>query len=165
MIKVSSLILNHYLDKERIFSLHINFNYVMKKIKFYTIGLFIIAMFCSCHSSRQNLSASNDLFRIKSIRIQKSSLYVIEATKGNSTYKILSIKDTIPANSTKIRVGKFYDLQLKRIYPQENMIFNLGIKAAIYGDYEFKIEKKYHYSLYRALNLKGIYFISAKSED
>lgn len=137
----------------------------MDKINYHTLWLFIIAMFCTCQSSAQDINSSDSLFRIKSIKLQKNFIFVIEATKGNSRYKILSVKDSVPANSTKIKVGEFYNLQLKRIHPHENSMWNLGIKTLILGDHEFKIEKKYHYSIYKALNLKGIYFISTKSED
>jgi len=130
----------------------------------YIIGLFLLVLCYSCQSSRHNnVGISNDLFKIINIKLQKDSIFIIEATKNNLMYKILSVSDSIPLNSKKIEKGKYYDLQLKRIYPQEKSMFNLGIKIVIYGNYKFKVEKKYHYSLYKAINLDGIYLISTSA--
>ena len=70
----------------------------------------------------------------------------------------MSFEDTEVSGLSKIKVGMYYDLHLERIYPGKNMIPNLSIKSEQYGKYKAKIETKYHNSLYRATNLKGIFF-------
>ena len=87
---------------------------------------------------------------------------IIYAQKNDSIFKIISIRnDTVTQNLKPLEVGKKYQLDLIRIYPDYN---NEKTKIGAKDSCLMGIEKKSHFSLYSATNLNGLY-LSETSKD
>ena len=128
--------------------------------------LFIASMFIGCsvmnNSSlcREDKSNKATLFKIKSIK-DKGKFYIIYAKRNDSLFKILSDLD-VKANGERIKVGRYYDLKLKKIFPRDSIFGiaiapNAGIVGFDYGGKTIYKEKRSHNIVYRAKNLRGLY--------
>ena len=67
-----------------------------------------------------------------------------------------------PHDSQEIKAGETYPLNLRQIYPKNDTILGTAIMPIVpdfnaYG-IDIPISNKYHNHVYKASNLKGIYF-------
>ena len=140
--------------------------------------LFIASMLIGCSVMNNNSLCREDksnratLFKIKSIK-DKGEFYIIYAKRDGFLYKIFSKLEredkfkTIrklkrKANGEKIKVGRYYDLKLEKFFPLDSIFGiaiapNAGIVGFDYGGKTVYVERKSHYSIYRAKNLRGLY--------
>lgn len=96
---------------------------------------------------------SDSTYLINNISIDER-FYIIEVTRDNRTYKILSVKPLIESSNSNIReikVGNCYPLKLSRIFPPKNIPFTeaINIKSPIKGEQE----------VYEAINLHGLFML------
>ena len=128
--------------------------------------LFIASMLIGCSVMNNNSLCREDksnratLFKIKSIK-DKGEFYIIYAKRDGFLYKIFS-KLKRKANGEKIKVGRYYDLKLEKFFPLDSIFGiaiapNAGIVGFDYGGKTVYVERKSHYSIYRAKNLRGLY--------
>ena len=126
--------------------------------------IFIITMlFVACSSAREinNPHINNGItsqVKIKKIKKHEND-YIIYATRNDSIFKIVSNVNNMNASDmAKIKVGKSYNLDLKRFYPNDSLKGkHLDFNYEMARVFDIGIEKKCHYSLYYAKNLKGLY--------
>ena len=133
------------------------------------IKLLLLFVFISCISSKSFVSPDNSrLYKIERIKNNKYE-YIIYAHRNDSTFKIVSYKDTINSNCEKIKVGGEYNLMIKQIYPQDSLFGYalvgdiLRIKPSSKDGKIIQPEKKSHYKIYMALNLEGLCLINNDS--
>jgi len=130
-----------------------------------SIILFIIICL-SCSQTKHILSVdknreNNMMYKIKET-YNHEFFDIIYAQKNDSIFKIISIRnDTVTQNLKPLEVGKKYQLDLIRIYPDYN---NEKTKIGAKDSCLMGIEKKSHFSLYSATNLNGLY-LSETSKD
>jgi len=110
---------------------------------------------------QDDIFETSELYRISKIKNEKS-FFVIYAQRNDSTFKIVSAKETGNLHCKKIKVKNKYNLELRKIFPLDSIMGyaiapNLGV-VFTYGE-ENKIvhrEKKSHFTIYHATNLKGL---------
>ena len=128
--------------------------------------LFITSMFIGCSVMNNNSLCREDksnrttLFKIKSIK-NKGEFYIIYAKRNDSLFKILT-DPKVKAIGEKIKVGRYYDLKLKKIFPHDSIFGiaiapNAGIVGFDYGETTIYKEKRSHNIVYEAKNLNGLY--------
>ena len=123
----------------------------------------MVCLSCSFlkQTSMESASKSN-LFKIKRIDNYRK-YHILFAERNDSIFKIITTKDTINTlNYEKFCVGRKYNLDLKVIFPTDSLFGikvmpNSGIKGIIMEDGIINVEKRSHYKLYEADNLKGLY--------
>jgi len=133
------------------------------KIKYSIILSVIICLSCSQAKHILSIDKSEPeavMYKIKET-YDHELFDIIYAQKGDSLFKIISLRDTIMSNLEPLEVGKKYKLDLIRIYPDYN---NEKTKIGAKDSCLMGIEKKYHFSLYSATNLNGL-FLSETSKD
>ncbi|MCL2652029.1 MAG: hypothetical protein FWD60_13540 [Candidatus Azobacteroides sp.] len=133
------------------------------KTKYSIILFIIICLGCSQtkHILSINKNRENDvMYKIK--ETYNHELFdIIYAQRNDSLFKIISLRDTIMPKLKPLEVGKKYQLDLIRIYPDYN---NEKTKIGVKDSCLMGIEKKSHFSLYSATNLNGL-FLSETSKD
>ena len=84
-------------------------------------------VFTSC-SVTNTKSSSNTDYKVKQIEENKF-LYIIDVTRNDSIFRIISPKEIVDENFEKIKVGNKYPLNLLRLYPNE-FVQRRGSEAA-----------------------------------
>jgi hypothetical protein len=117
------------------------------------------AIICTlCLYSQQINKSEYKILRIK----KRASVFVIYAQRNDSIFKIVSEDPGYISNSSKIRKGRYYNLDLVRIFPHDSIIGipmmpTLTIKGITMEDGSvIGVEKESHYSLYESKRLKGV---------
>jgi hypothetical protein len=127
----------------------------MKYLPLITILLTIIFN-SSCQSTQKASVLPENLYKIKKIKEEKT-LYVIYATRNDSTFRVISPKETCSINLNEIKVKGSYPLNLLRLYPNELVERkNNEVKSNPKDSCFISVNKKTHYSLYVANNLSGL---------
>jgi len=109
----------------------------------------------SCSTTRTTLS-DNRGYKITKIE-NNDFLYIIDVTRNDSTFKVVSLKEDFEGTFEKIKTGGKYSLNLLQLYPNEvveskdNEAKNNPKNSCF-----ISIDKKVHYRLYVASNLKGL---------
>lgn len=131
------------------------------KVLFFLFTMIFLSCSSTNHSTSFNQKDSKYLmYKIK--EIYNHELFdIIYAQKSDSTFKIISLRDTIIPSTKPLEVGKKYQLDLVQIYPDfDNEKTKVGAKdSCLMG-----IEKHTHFSLYSATNLNGM-FLSENDKD
>ncbi|MDR0294990.1 MAG: hypothetical protein LBH91_02210 [Prevotellaceae bacterium] len=112
----------------------------------------------SCQSAHNASVLPKDLYKIKKIKEEKT-LYVVYATRNDSTFKIISMKNDITRDCNKIKTGKYYQIDLEQILPVDpayNASYLEISGMGFPGGVNILVEKKSHYRLYMANNLSGL---------
>lgn len=117
--------------------------------------LLLFAFSCKQKQSILNKTPTTK-FRIDKIAI-KEKFYLITAYRNDSVFTIVSNKSSNFHNETDI-IGrkKYYNLSLKKLYPQSNFISYAEIDYYIYKGVKIKVDNKNHWSIYHANNLDGL---------
>ena len=120
----------------------------------------VVIAYLSCSQTKHVLSTDN-MYKIK--ETYSHELFdIIYAQKGDSLFKVISLRDTMNMSNLKpLEVGKKYQLDLIRIYPDYN---NENTKIGAKDSCLMGIERKSHFSLYSVTNLNGLY-LSEISKD
>jgi len=132
---------------------------------FIIISLIFLLFSCSV-TKKIDQDHNNTSYLIKKIK-SKHDWYIFYAVRNDTTYKIVSKKETVQNKaSIKIVVGKYYNLILHSNIP---VIDGVKMQPINYLDVEclhfdtntiICIEpKKGIYDLYSAENIKGLYYI------
>lgn len=103
-------------------------------------------------------------YRITSIK-EKREIYIIRATKKKThhrTHYLIVSKKEPDSKGKRIMVGKTYYLELSRLLPIKaingiDVAPNLGVVGLHYGSTEITTNKRFHYSIYSADNIHGLY--------
>lgn len=133
------------------------------KIKYLIILFVVICLSCSQTKqiiSSDRMGSEDGMYKIK--ETYNHELFdIIYAQKNDSLFKIISLRDSIMPNLKPIEVGKKYQLDLVRIYPDyENKKTQIGAKDSCL----MSIEKKSHFSLYSATNLNGLFLLETNKD-
>ena len=119
--------------------------------------LFFMFICVSCLPTKQFVSTDNAIsYKIKKIESNHIINY-IHAQRNDTTFRIISIIDTIYSDFETIKIGNYYQLDLMKVYP--NDLIEKGIDEAKLGAIDgcfLDTDKKTHYTLYVAKNLNGL---------
>ena len=125
----------------------------------YLLAIPLTLIFISSCLSTHNVGIfSQNLYRIKKIKEEKT-LYVIYATKNDSIFKIISMKNDTIRNCNKIRTNKYYKIDLEQLLPVDHNYYASYLEISgmgFAGGVNVLVESKSHYALYLALNLDGL---------
>jgi len=122
--------------------------------------IFISFMFfcfsCKQTQNIQKIGLNNDLYLIKKIDKEKD-IYVIEAIRNDSLFKIVTDKKIVE-NCQKLKSGNLYKLKLNQIFPikDANGSYYSMVKTFRHKSYVFKVDRKFHSTVYSAINLEGL---------
>lgn len=103
----------------------------------------------------------NASYKINEI-ISNDIFHTIYAERNDSLFMIISpmVFDK-PHDSQEIKAGETYPLNLRQIYPKNDSIFGVEIMPIIskfnVNGIDVSTSGKYHYRIYKALNIRGIY--------
>jgi len=132
------------------------------KIIITLISLTIIIFTYSCKNSQNIIKTDRDsnMYKVTKIKGDKS-LYIIYAERNDSIFKIISDKEYEKNCLNSIKSGQYYNLNLSVTFPAESLYGPVGLEYATHISFSFKesvvkTEKKSHYKLYVANNLKGL---------
>ena len=140
----------------------------MKRNKIFLL-LLIIAVLAACSTIRNRPDTTDkkklaSLYKIKRIQNHKS-YYIIYATQNGDSFKIVSEVDNAKTSDEKIRINRYYDLDIIKILPLDTLLGipvapNLGIRGVTMpnGDVVYR-QKRANYAVYLARNLNGVYLI------
>lgn len=129
-------------------------------------GLTIFALLLSIVLSMLDIDLYEEAgyFKITSIK-EKKEVYIIHATRNKNGHRLryLIVSDKNPVfKGKRIMVGKTYYLELSCLLPVKSIngievVPNLGVVGLGYGKTVIKTNRKFHYSIYHADNLHGLY--------
>lgn len=140
----------------------------MKRNKVFIL-LLCLALLVACSMIRDRPDPIDkkklaSLYRIKRIQNHRS-YYIIYATQNGATFKIVSEVDNANTSDERIRINRYYDLDIIKILPVDTLLGvpvapNLGIRGITMpnGDVVYW-QKRAHYALYIARNLNGVYLV------
>jgi len=141
------------------------------RIRLILIMLLISSTLCSYCAN-----PPDSLFRVKRIR-SKGDYFIIHAERNDSLFKIISKKiQGVRPNLEEIKRGKYYFFifgdsskqTLGNIEPLKGRMNNLDFRPKsifrpkptfIDGTTKIRFTKRFHYKLYPARNLIGLYYI------
>ena len=113
-------------------------------------------------NNKGTVQKSTSMYKIDQI-ISNDIFHTIYAERNDSLFMIISpmVFDK-PHDSQEIKAGETYPLNLRQIYPKNDTILGTAIMPIVpdfnaYG-IDSPISNKYHNHVYKASNLKGIYF-------
>lgn len=129
----------------------------------YLLVLFGIICF-SCSQTKYLGGNNKDIGYIIKEVFQHELFDIIYAQKNDSLFKIISPRDTIVtmSNSKPLAVGQKYQLDLIQIYPDYN---NEKTKIGAIDSCIMSIEKKFHFRLYSATNLNGLFLLEISKDN
>ena len=113
-------------------------------------------------NNKGTVQKNTSMYKIDQI-ISNDIFHTIYAERNDSLFMIISpmVFDK-PHDSQEIKAGETYPLNLRQIYPKNDTILGTAIMPIVpdfnaYG-IDIPISNKYHNHVYKASNLKGIYF-------
>jgi len=121
--------------------------------------ILLFLLFCgSCAHQQQFVSTGSNILPYKITKIENNNiLYTIHAQRNDSTFKILSLINSLDADLKPIEIGKKYQLDLMKIYPNDLIRKRYDEARQDVQEYVlFGRDKKTHFSLYVATNLNGL---------
>ncbi len=103
---------------------------------------------------------SSNIYKVIKIDTIKN-INVLFAQKNELTYKIILVQDSFPCLSNSIKIGQYYNLLLKSVFP-DNYLQRDRISALRYGSIRIYLEKDNGivWDLFYILNLKDLCPIS-----
>lgn len=141
-------------------------------MKNYFVIIISLLILTNCSSSKTITSASTDnhlLYKVK--RIECGDICTIELVRNDSIFCVISLHKNLNTDQKEIKRGRSYPLHLLRIYPNEEVERNGKDDMDAYKDnggwldIGWIITKKYHYSLYVATNLSGLYITNNNKSE
>ena len=124
----------------------------MKRLIIFLLICLLIFTSCSVTNTK---SSSNTDYKVKKIE-SNHFLYIIDVTRNDSTFRVISPKENFDESFEKIKVGRKYPLNLLQLYPNEFVVGKDNEAKGKPKDF-IDINKKTHYKLYIASNLNGLY--------
>jgi len=130
---------------------------------FLALSIFPYSFICNTKASNGVNETKSNKGKQKYFKILKidsiQKVYVIYASKNDSTFKIVSAKKDSFAACVQIRKGKFYDLKIISIFPQ-NFYQKKDISNARFGGTLVKLEgNDVVWDLFVCENLSGLCYI------
>jgi hypothetical protein len=138
----------------------------------------VLAVSCknsqSAISMAQNKVESDDLinkYKILKINEVEGKVYIIYAQKGDSIYKIVSVKEKYPSIlCAAVKVDNLIPLNLIQIFPQKSILgvelsgsYYSTVKGLNVNDVMVEVDEKSNNALYKAANLNGLCLITEGS--
>ena len=110
----------------------------------------------SCISA-QKILGRNTNYKIKRIDENNDCAYIIDATRNDTIFRIISTKTTDNEVVVEgIKIGESYLLKLRKVYPSTEGLRADTAKINFRDSCFIITDKSTHYSLYIAENLNGI---------
>ncbi len=100
-------------------------------------------------------SSNNTGYKIKHID-NNDFVYIIDAVRNNTVFRIISIKGTDNTIRENIKIGDSYHLELLQVYPSMESIKANTSKINFNDSCFISLDKRTRYNLYIARNLNGL---------
>lgn len=145
-------------------------SYCQMKNKLVLFVIWTIALGCNREHSLAHQNSYPEYFKINRIESWHNGFYIIYASRNDSLFKIVEWKSREVGyqDLEKIRKGRYYKLYLEDMNKPsviDGYLFLPGMPLLLINGEKIGYNRKSHYTLYKALNVKGLYLVPFSSAE